>query len=375
MAVAHRLGPADAPLAWRPRVATGALCVVLRRAGACGDTTGRCTRHGSRHVASPRGAGQGLSLVAEPGGTRLAAATRRSDRLGDWTDRLRCGPGGLAEPLLATDVSRYRWLLAHSVNAAGGAALLLLRFGAAFGTTPGFALGDVPEYTRSMVVAGLLQMPAVMVVGGLALAALGIPPVGIPGGLDAAARCTHPRADVRSRAGPAGLGTAGLALHTLFDVPRHGALGGTTASALAGHGRARHPRDDGRVAPRSSTPSVSVTKGRRGERVTHLPTCRASCAVLSDGGGHTSLTAYDGQGRRPQRELRTRRLHFFILCRPPRSRDRTLLWPRRKDKRLGQGHRPRERGAGRGTLDVAVPSQPHRPLPHVAQPALACIRG
>jgi len=75
--------------------------------------------------------------------------------------------GGTAESLLATALSRSRWLLGHLAGALVGATLLLLVFGVSMGFAAGTVLGGVGDHVARMALAGLVQLPAVMVVGGL----------------------------------------------------------------------------------------------------------------------------------------------------------------------------------------------------------------
>jgi ABC-2 type transport system permease protein len=84
--------------------------------------------------------------------------------------------GGTVEPVLATSVTRTRWLVGHAADALLGVALLLLVFGAAIGLTAGIALGESGGRVLEMAVAGLVQVPGAMVVGGLVLAIVGTLP-------------------------------------------------------------------------------------------------------------------------------------------------------------------------------------------------------
>ncbi|MFB6847989.1 ABC transporter permease [Streptomyces sp. NPDC056373] len=69
---------------------------------------------------------------------------------------------GRAEPVLATAVGRLRWAAGHLVIAFGGAALIMLLAGL------GFAVGYGKE-TGPILAACLVQLPAVWVVGGVAV--------------------------------------------------------------------------------------------------------------------------------------------------------------------------------------------------------------
>ncbi|MET7289844.1 ABC transporter permease [Streptomyces sp. NPDC005573] len=78
---------------------------------------------------------------------------------------------GRAEPVLAAAVGRLRWAAGHLVIAFGGAALLLLLTGL------GFAAGRRGD-TGPVLAACLVQIPAVWVVGGIAVLLHGVLPRG-----------------------------------------------------------------------------------------------------------------------------------------------------------------------------------------------------
>ena len=73
---------------------------------------------------------------------------------------------GPLEPILATAVSRPRWMISHVLNAGLGALVLLLVFAVSMGLAAGLVLGDVPGQLRALVEAGLVQWPGIMVIGG-----------------------------------------------------------------------------------------------------------------------------------------------------------------------------------------------------------------
>jgi ABC-2 type transport system permease protein len=82
---------------------------------------------------------------------------------------------GRVDPVLASPVSRRRWAAGHLVVALGGTALLALVFGAAMGAAAALVLGDVgriPELTA----AGLVMVPAMWVLAGLAMLLHGLRP-------------------------------------------------------------------------------------------------------------------------------------------------------------------------------------------------------
>jgi ABC-2 type transport system permease protein len=83
---------------------------------------------------------------------------------------------GRADPLLAAGVARTRWGASHLLIAAGGTILILAATG--LGTGLGYALrspGGGSELGQ-LVGAGLAQVPAALVIGGLAVALFGLAP-------------------------------------------------------------------------------------------------------------------------------------------------------------------------------------------------------
>ncbi len=81
-----------------------------------------------------------------------------------------------AEPLLTTGVSRLRWLAGHLVFVFGGGAALLLVSGIGMGLAHGVRAGDVAGQAPDVLLACLVQLPAVFVVGGAAVALFGVLP-------------------------------------------------------------------------------------------------------------------------------------------------------------------------------------------------------
>jgi ABC-2 type transport system permease protein len=74
--------------------------------------------------------------------------------------------GGTLEPVLATHVSRAQWLAGSVVNAVSGATLLMLWFATCMGLAAG----------TSLWLAALVQLPGVLIVGGVVVAAVGVLP-------------------------------------------------------------------------------------------------------------------------------------------------------------------------------------------------------
>jgi len=83
---------------------------------------------------------------------------------------------GPLEPILATAVSRPRWMISHLLNAALGSLALLLVFAISMGLTAGSIVGDVPAQLRDIVVAALVQLPAILVIAGVVVAVTALLP-------------------------------------------------------------------------------------------------------------------------------------------------------------------------------------------------------
>jgi len=97
---------------------------------------------------------------------------------------------GLAEPVLATAVDRFRWGLSHVMIAVAGAAALLASAGLAIGLGYGLRAGDVGTEVPKLLGAALAQLPASLALAGLAVALFGlIPQACVGGGWAAVAAC------------------------------------------------------------------------------------------------------------------------------------------------------------------------------------------
>ena len=72
---------------------------------------------------------------------------------------------GTLEPVLGTAVSRLRWLGAYALNAALGAISLVVVFALAMSITGGQAVGETRSLVGELLGAGLVQLPAIGVVG------------------------------------------------------------------------------------------------------------------------------------------------------------------------------------------------------------------
>ncbi|NLT56115.1 MAG: anibiotic ABC transporter [Actinomycetales bacterium] len=83
---------------------------------------------------------------------------------------------GLLEPTLGTAVGRIRWISTHALLAAAGTVGLLLLAGLTGGLAYGIATGDLGGGLGSFLGAAAVQIPAVLVVGALAVAGFGAVP-------------------------------------------------------------------------------------------------------------------------------------------------------------------------------------------------------
>jgi ABC-2 type transport system permease protein len=84
--------------------------------------------------------------------------------------------GNLADPVLAGSVGRVRWGLSHLAVAVAGSALLLAVAGVATGLGYGIRAGGTAHQMATMLGAGLAQLPASLVITGIAMAAFGVAP-------------------------------------------------------------------------------------------------------------------------------------------------------------------------------------------------------
>jgi len=83
---------------------------------------------------------------------------------------------GPLEPVLATAVSRFRWAAGYAVTAFAGATTLVLLFATGGGLAAGAVLGDPAGQVGSLIAAGLVQLPGVLVIGAVVIAAVGLLP-------------------------------------------------------------------------------------------------------------------------------------------------------------------------------------------------------
>ena len=229
------LGPADAPVRRRHLVAARPVRRRVRRAGGRGEHARNPARRRERHPRRSTRTRRGRAPAPQSVRARLAPAARRPARMGGRPGRVRAGlrchhrrdqghggatadwyarmtgsdemveawgtsmiemvgmvvaiyavqillrmraeeADGPLEPVLATAVSRPRWMISHVLNAGLGALLLLLVFAVSMGLAAGLVLGDVPGQLRALVEAGLVQLPGIMVIGGVVVAVTALLP-------------------------------------------------------------------------------------------------------------------------------------------------------------------------------------------------------
>ena len=84
--------------------------------------------------------------------------------------------GGTLEPVLASGVTRTRWLGGHLVNATAGSVALTLLFAVSMGLSAGPVLGDTGTQVRELAWAGLVQVPGILVVGAAVAALMCVAP-------------------------------------------------------------------------------------------------------------------------------------------------------------------------------------------------------
>ena len=84
--------------------------------------------------------------------------------------------GGTLESVLASGVTRARWLRSHLVNAIAGSVVLMALFAVSMGLAAGQVLGDTATQVRELVLAGLVQVPAILVVGAAVVAVICLVP-------------------------------------------------------------------------------------------------------------------------------------------------------------------------------------------------------
>lgn len=83
---------------------------------------------------------------------------------------------GPLEVILATAVGRIRWVAGYAVTALLGAIALVLLFALGVGTTAGGTLGDPARQIARVVGPALVQLPGILVIGGVVVALIAVLP-------------------------------------------------------------------------------------------------------------------------------------------------------------------------------------------------------
>ncbi len=86
--------------------------------------------------------------------------------------------GNLAEPLLAGTVSRLRWAGSHLLVVLAGTVVVMVVTGLGFALGFGVATSDLSAQLPTLIEAGLVEIPAVLVVAAIAMAGVGLIPRG-----------------------------------------------------------------------------------------------------------------------------------------------------------------------------------------------------
>ncbi len=93
------------------------------------------------------------------------------------TNRLRSEEtAGALESLLATPVSRSRWMAAHLAVALAGSVAIVTLTGAVMGLAYGISIGDASHQTARLAGAALAQWPGILVLAGFGAALFGLVP-------------------------------------------------------------------------------------------------------------------------------------------------------------------------------------------------------
>jgi ABC-2 type transport system permease protein len=81
-----------------------------------------------------------------------------------------------AEPILATNIGRIHWAVSHLVFAVVGSAVMLAVAGLGAGIAYGSQIGDVGGQISAVLGNAMVQLPATLVVAGIAMALFGLAP-------------------------------------------------------------------------------------------------------------------------------------------------------------------------------------------------------
>jgi len=189
--MAPRLGPATAApglrspvaLAWRlQRTAllawTAGLALMGALIGSVADSVKNMANESSQlKDVLERLGGEKVLSDAYISGAMVIFALAAAGYAIQATLRLRSEEEGQrAEPVLATSVGRVQWAFSHLLFGLLGPAVALLAAGLAEGLVYGLVVGDVGGELPRVAAGALVQVPAVLVLSGLAMALFGLLP-------------------------------------------------------------------------------------------------------------------------------------------------------------------------------------------------------
>jgi polyether ionophore transport system permease protein len=168
-------------LAWRlqwPALAAwaGGYVILFAVCGAAGKGIGQLAgTSGALRTEFTRLGGQSAIVNAYLAGLMLLAGLIAAGYGVATVLRLRAEEAGnLAEPVLAGSTGRVRWGLSHILVAVIGMALLLAAGGLAAGLGYGLRAGDAGHWVAAMLGGALAELPATLVIAGIAAAAFGL---------------------------------------------------------------------------------------------------------------------------------------------------------------------------------------------------------
>jgi ABC-2 type transport system permease protein len=189
--LAARLGPAEAgpslrsplALAWRLHRGllvgwTAGLAVMGAVIGSVADSVNDMAAESSQlKELLERIGGEKVLSDAYIAGTMAIFALAAAGYAIQATLRLRAEEEGLrAEPVLATSVGRVRWATSHLVFGLLGPTVALAVAGLTEGLVYGLVTGDVGRELPRVLAGALVQLPAVLVLAGIAMALFGLLP-------------------------------------------------------------------------------------------------------------------------------------------------------------------------------------------------------
>ena len=188
--------------------------------------------------------------------------------------------GGTLEPVLASGVTRTRWLWGHMLNAIACCVALTVLFAVGMGLTAGQVLGDTGTQVRELVWAGIVQIPGILVVGAAVASVLCVVPRwSVP--VSWAILLVNARGGphVRPRAQPARMGAGPVAVHPQPQGARTERHRRTPARSYRRQPRPRRDRTGLTPAPQPVTSGLALRHrkdrrfdGHRPPRSTTSPT-------------------------------------------------------------------------------------------------------